>query len=287
MMRAVLIIVLLSVAAGSTRIALADNYAFELLPREAMFPVYIADPYRPAFSAQNVVLEEAPGAEISKHRFDLKIGGPLVMAEWSQGDARSARQRRGYQFVIEAGFHGQFDVSNSQDNTGWDGIYGFYGLYRPAPTLAFRAGIHHISSHIGDELIERSGRTRINYTRQELRLGMAWQPGPRLSAYLDGGYGTDLRNDELQQPWRVQAGAQYESQTRWWHERIGWYAALDLSAFEEDSWRRNITVQGGVVLPVEARRLRIGLEYYDGRGQIGELNDLEERYLGLGVWLDI
>jgi hypothetical protein len=31
----------------------------------------------------------------------------------------------------------------------------------------------------------------------------------------------------------------------------------------------------------------VGLEYYDGRGQIGEFMQTQERYLGVGVSLDL
>ncbi|NNF97105.1 MAG: DUF1207 domain-containing protein, partial [Halobacteria archaeon] len=147
-----------------------DIKTVELFPVEKIYPQYIADPLRPTFSAQYQYYFDTTIIDTSDNRFDLKIGGPLPIFQLVDKSTRKPY----LQFVVEAGFHGQFDAEKSEDNIGWDGIYSFYLVFQNNTNLATRIGTHHVSSHIGDELIARTGRSRINYTRQEIRAGIGW-----------------------------------------------------------------------------------------------------------------
>ena len=221
-------------------------------------------------------------ANTTRRRNDLKMGGMLGVVRVHDADTPDL----GWQFTVEAGFHGQFDPGHSADNIGWDGVYAFMFEMRPSNTLAHQLGVHHVSSHVGDELAERTGRLRINYTRQEVRYGMAWTFLPQWLTYGEFAYGHDLRNEDLQQPWRVEIGGQYENLGMWWND-LGLYAALDLSSYEENDWDINTAIQFGFVISRNERRWRMGLELYDGRSQIGEFFQDDERYIGFGVWMDI
>jgi len=251
-----------------------------LFPHEAIYPVYIADPLRPTFNAQYQRYSNSTIAGTGKNRFDLKLGANLPVYQ-------TVLFQQAWQFVLIGGFHGQFDNEHSLDNIGWDGIYGFNMTTRQNNQLSWRFGFKHISAHIGDELIERTGRTRIAYTRQEARLGLAWQPKDSTTLYTEAGYAYDLRNEILQRPWRLQLGAQFQDPATFRRTQFHWYSALDLSAYQENNWDINTTIQVGIATASANHHWRIGLEFYNGRSQLGEFFQDRERYASLGLWFDL
>jgi hypothetical protein len=212
-------------------------------PTEHLYPTYLADPYALGSHIQLRSYDESTIPETGSLRWDLMAGAPLILYEKKNTD----NPRYGWQLIFLGGLRGQFDHENSQDNVAWEGIFGLQAVFRYHNDFAWHFGTKHYSSHVGDEYIERTGRTRIGYTREELRAGLAWRFNEYSTLYSD---------------------------------------ALDISAYEEDDWDRNITFQTGFDLPVQERRWRFGLEYYDGRSQYGEFFQNKDRYASIGVWMD-
>jgi len=251
-----------------------------LFPHEGIYPVYIADPLRPTFNAQYQGYSHSTITETGKTRFDLKLGANLPVYQ-------TEIFHQTWQWTLIGGFHGQFDIEHSLDNVGWDGIYGFNLTTRQNPHLSWRMGFKHISAHIGDELIERTGRTRIAYTRQEIRLGMAWTPEDRTMLYSEAGYAYGLLNEILQRPWRLQLGAQYQRPVTYRRMQLNWYSAIDLSSYQENNWNINTAIQIGLGAASGNHHWRLGLEFYNGRSQLGEFFQDKERYAALGLWFDL
>jgi len=256
-----------------------DKVSSVLFPTDQLYTEYIANPLRSTFSAQTLFFDKTSIANTSLRRFSLKVGGRL-------GIYRRIYSQFAWQITLNGGFHGQFDAEQSQDNIGWDGLYGMSFDIRTSDSLAYRLAVHHTSSHIGDEIAERTGRKRINYTRQETRAGIMWTFIPKWTSYAEIAYGHDLREKSLQRPWRAELGLQHEK-PQYFSEQIGWYMALDLSSYEESNWDINTTVQMGIVSTLNKRKWRFGFEYYDGRAQLGEFFQDTERYIGIGLWIDI
>ena len=253
--------------------------SYELFPQDQLYPSYLANPLRSMFSVQMKFIDESAIANTGNRRFDLKIGGRL-------GIFRVKSSQREWQLTLEGGFHGLFDIKHSEDNIGWDGIYALSLDVRENEHFTWRVGTHHISSHIGDELVLRTGRTRINYTRQELRAGAAWQVTPEWLTYAEIARAYDINNKVLQKHWRKEVGIQYEKRHNVFYS-AGFYAGLDLSSYEENNWDINKAAQFGLVFVNDERHWRLGLEIYDGRVQIGEFFRDKEKYIGLGFWVDI
>lgn len=215
-------------------------------------------------------------------RFGLNMGANLGLVRLHPKNNPDV----GWDLTLEAGFRGQFDANYSEDNIGWDGHYALFLDYRPNKKIAYRMGLHHTSSHIGDEYIERTGRQRINYTRQEIRLGSVWSFSENWQTYLEVARTNDRRNRSLQQSGRAEVGLQYDHSS-FFNQKIGGYAALDISSYEENNWHTNTTVQLGISWPTQTRKWRLGIEYYDGRSQMGELFQFNEKYISLGLWMDL
>jgi len=112
-------------------------------------------------------------------------------------------------------------------------LYGIDLTWRNADGYALKFGLNHDSSHVGDEFAERTGIRRVDYTRQEYVLGLSFPIWLDFRGYGEAGWAFDLRNEDLQEKWRGQAGLEYVNTDCLWGGRMGFYAALYLTAYEE------------------------------------------------------
>ncbi len=252
-------------------------------PTEHLYPRYLADPYEPRFHMQLQSYFESGIPDSGSSRWDLMAGAPFIIFEQKKSD----EPRHGWQLIFLAALRSQFDNDNNQDSVAWEGIYGLQAAFRYHNDIAWHFGTKHYSSHVGDEYIERTGRTRIQYTREEWVAGIAWTVNELYTIYSDIAYAFSLRNQELQDYGRVQAGLQYEKPGVFMNGKVGWYGAIDISAFQEDDWNKNTTFQIGFDWLARDRRWRLGLEYYDGRSQYGEFFQNKEKYVSIGLWMNL
>ena len=267
--------------ANELTVSAEDKSSNVIFPQTQLYPHYIANPLRPAFSIQNMYFAKTEIANTSKRRYNLKAGGHLGLYR-----NQAEKTNRGWQVTFGAGFQGQFDQASSQDNVGWDGIMALSLEMRNSEAFAHRFGIHHISSHVGDELIERSGIKRINYTRQEIRYGLMWFMSPHWQSYAEIGKGHNLLNKTLQKLWRSEVGFQYENE-KYWMSKLGWYIGADLSSYEENNWDINTSLHLGLISRVNERKHRFGIAFYEGRSLLGEFFQRKEKYISIGLWIDI
>lgn len=255
---------------------------FRMFPPSNLYPRYIADPRAPRFGVMLLGFPSPRIPDSGDQRVGLKLGGRFGLVRFHPPD----QPERGWQVDIEAGFTGQFDIGHSLDNIGWDGTYGFLVSSEVAPDVSLQLGAKHISSHVGDEYAERTGRRRIGYTREELVAGAFWTFAPRWGTYAEAGWNYEPREDIGQRPGRLQLGLEHEAPGSLRGGRLGWYAALDLSSLEEKDWQLDPTLQIGLLIPAGDRRWRAGLGYHDGTVPLGELYRIDEPYVVLGLWLD-
>lgn len=255
---------------------------FVYFPSGDIYPPYAADPFRVGFGFQPVHVTTVDIPNTTNSRVNLRAGGQLgIVRSLSEEDPGL-----GWQVSLMGGFNDQNDVRNSLDNIGWDGHYGILMTAVPVHDLAFKLGLLHTSSHLGDEFIERTGHLRIGYTRQELAAGVSWFPREHWRFYTETGRAFSL-NSELQRTWRGQAGLEFEASPRFWSNRLAWYAAADLQATQERGWKIDTALQTGFVTRAEGRTWRIGAEWYHGRPPVGEFFQFTERYVSIGLWIDI
>ncbi|HVS13838.1 MAG TPA: DUF1207 domain-containing protein [Thermoanaerobaculia bacterium] len=254
----------------------------ELFPTTDPYPPNTASSHRLTNAVQLVSVSTVGIADSGDSRFFLRLGGRFGVLRLRSRE----REDRAWQLGIEAGFSGQFDNDNGQDNIGWDGFYGLVLTRAQGPSLAWKLGVLHTSAHLGDELIERTGRARLGYTREELQAGLSLRFGPRLRGYLEGGYGYERRID-LQRPWRGQLGLVFEDRDRFAGGRFGWYVGADLSGWEERDWRLDAALQVGLLFPAGDGAWRLGIEAHDGRPPMAELFQDTETSVSMGLWLDL
>ncbi len=251
-------------------------------PDSDLYPHYTADPLRAqsAVIVASVLDSEIPDS--GDARFILRLGGNFGLLRLHPEN----KPNRGLQLDFKGGFFGHFDIGNSLDNIGWDGIYGLTLSWRPVETFSFRLGTLHDSAHVGDEYAERTGRARIGYTREEWVGGVSWMPSKRFLAYAEAARGYGL--DEFQDPLRLQIGAELVGLRRFWNDRARWYAAIDLGAYEERDWDTRLTCQAGIMIAIGRgnQRYRLAVEYVDGRSALGEFTQHQESVAGIGLYFD-
>ncbi len=252
-------------------------------PSGTSYAPYAAAPQGLGFAMQLLSVREIGVAESSSQRMALKMGGSFGLVRFHPRD----RPERGWQLEFEAGFYGQFDRQYSYDNIGWDGIYGLVATAPVGERTAVKIGIHHISSHVGDEFAERTGRRRIAYTREELVAAVSRKLGERWRAYAEAGWAYDQRNPGLQKRGRVEAGCELETRGRSPGSRFRWFAAADLETMEERDWRLDASLSAGALVGTGDRRWRLGLTWRRGRVPIGEFFQDDESFVGASIWLDV
>lgn len=252
-------------------------------PDLRLFPTAIADPTATDFGFTRLQVTDPAIPEAEAGRFELRMGAQFGVVRWQpRGDSGWAVQAG-----FEAGFNGQFDIGHTFDNIGWDGIFGLTVAAGRPGRLAFKLGSKHTSSHVGDEYAERTGRQRIDYTREELVLGVSWPVTRALRLYAEGAYAYHTGNDDLQEPGRAQAGAEWLKPASLGLGQLGWYAATDANAFQERDWEVDFSAALGLMYPSGGHRWRLGLGYHEGRVPIGEFYWYDEAYWSLGLAFDL
>jgi hypothetical protein len=260
---------------------LASGRTVWLFPAGHVHPGYIADPHRPLTAVMAQFYTRTGIYDSTTARTGLNVGGSFGILRL----APAQPEGRSWQLSVDASLNAQFDSYNKLDNIGWDGKYGL-SLTTTSGPLSFRVGVLHDSAHIGDEYAERTGRTRIDYTREEAALGVGWQFARGWRVYGEGAYAYYQLTEE-QRPWRAQGGLEHTTRRMLLGGRFAWYAAVDFSATEERDWRLDTTVQAGVTTTSAGRRWRIGVQYIDGRPPMGEFFQDTEAWFALGVWIDL
>ena len=254
-----------------------------LFPPGEIYPPYVADPHRPTNAVVVGFYPRIRVPEASSPRTFLAGGGHIGVLRIES----SAPGGRFWQVSIDAGLDALFDSQFKNDAIGWDGNYGLTVTTATSTSpLAYRVALLHLSAHVGDEYQERTNTERINYTREELALGLAWRFRPHRRAYGELAYAYLIRSDG-QDRWRWQSGVEYQARPSVFGGRMAWYGAVDLSALEERDWRLDTSLQGGLVTRSAGHAYRIFAQWYDGRATLGQFSRYSEASFSIGLKLDI
>jgi hypothetical protein len=260
----------------------SSGTTFRLFPSGDVYPVYVADPHRATNTITALVLPRVRIEQTSTPRIGLGAGGRFGMLRIDSGTPGG----RSWQVSVEAGLDAVFDSDHKQDAIGWDGNYGLTVTTASAWPFAFKFAVLHQSSHLGDEYSVRTGRARLNYTREEFAVGVSWRMARHWRAYGETGVAYVGRS-EGQEPWRAQGGLEYESRPIVFGGRFAWYGAAEFSGREERGWRLDSAVRGGIMTRTDGRTYRIGMGWTDGAPPLGEFFQTTEGWFTFGLWIDL
>jgi hypothetical protein len=254
-----------------------------LFPAGDVYPPYVADIHRPTTTVASAFYTHTRIEQSGAPRTFLASGGRLGVLRVDS----SAPKGRAWQVSIDVGFDALFDSKYNNDVLGWDGNYGLTVTSASAGSrAAFRVGVLHQSSHMGDEYQERTGTPRTNYTREEVAVGADWRFRPGWRAYVDVGVAYLMRS-EAQERGRWQTGVEAERKPTVFGGRMAWYAAADVSAMAERDWRFDVALQGGLLTRSSGRTHRLYVQWYDGRVPLGQFTQVSEASFSLGWKMDL
>ena len=212
---------------------------------------------------------------------DFKIENRLAthLAIWRKGDPDLVS----FEVQAEGAAFGRFNFNENWDMDGVDFRFGFPLVSRAGP-IALKLHPWHMTSHLGDEFIERTGRKRVVYARNEIALGLAWDIDADWRVYAEGGYA--LARGDVNEPLRFMAGVETVGR----HFGPEWpdvFAALNLTSFEEQDWGIQVNLEAGFWLRPEKslRGVRFSLGYFRGPSALTQFLDDNEEYWTTGFSL--
>jgi hypothetical protein len=196
------------------------------------------------------------------------------------------REGDGWQLSISGAVFAIFNLdADSKDLLNADYYIGFPLSWRSGPVSA-RVRLFHLSSHLGDEFLlsPQPGPPveRINLSYEAVELLASYE---RRGFRMYGGGIRILHSDTQLGRDRAQLGVEFISRLRG-RLRFRWIAGLDVQAWDETGWDRDVSVKAGLRLPSPYRGNRwvsLLAEYYDGHVPHGQFFNLQTDYFGLGI----
>ena len=252
----------------------ADNYGFLDQHHQAFSPL-LADPRELQLSLRAIEPvgrtlqgEVAAGAYFSLFTAPLNPSGAFF--QWSMG----------------GGIFSRFELVSTQKDlevTDYDASMPLDFRYDRRST---RVMPFHVSSHLGDDYIKRTGILPEKYSFDAVKLLQSYEPTPRWRLY--GGYLYTIRwehsalgRNALQSglEWTSRAWAKGSAQTYW---------AADLQNWERIGWNPLFHTQLGMHLRndlTSTQTFSPYLEFASGHREQGQFYDEEETHWGLGLRL--
>ena len=282
-----------------------------------IYPTYLADPLGNRFEGASQYMKYADYDPTDEINQGGKYRGHLTVFPAARFSILQFRPKSNPRLGVEAEVgvmtpchmrHG------SNDLIGLDGVYYFAVAGNPTEWLFLRFSKHHICTHIGDEfpkqlttsVTDRDPVSRQGEVQDDLRVGAAFRPmwflgRPELDIlmlYGEVGWfdpGSDFLGPRKSWPnqyayMNYLAGIELEyyftGKLRWIG---GVFAAANLSTYQQNGFSKNINLAAGYILPQErfGRRLRLGVQYYNGRSLVNSLLNRKEKFIGIYMAFDV
>ncbi|EMI20083.1 protein containing DUF1207 [Rhodopirellula maiorica SM1] len=247
-----------------------------MLPEGLLYKSYLAGPHEPRIST--VLFSDTEKGVL----WDATLGGRVGLLRYGTPGAAAAD---GWQWDLEGAVMVRLDVENSEDVESMDFRFGTLITRADGPWSA-KFGYFHISSHVGDEYMERFPTfQRVNYVTESLIAGVSYQASDPLRLYGEFAYA--VKTSGGAKPIQIQIGAEHVP-VPLQPKRGGPFNAINLDVREAVDFSPTVTLQTGWQWQGMAsqRRLRFGLQYLNGYTTQFEFFNERERQIGVGSWFD-
>ncbi len=195
---------------------------------------------------------------------------------------------------FEVGIWSRFYMENStRDLVGTDYKVGV-PLSMRYRWLEGRLTVHHSSSHLGDDYVDRFDVPAYQVSREALELIVAARPVGPVRVYGGGdwnfGRGFDFVPGETEtfrtvEQWVLRFGAEYDpSGTR--EGTVQPFAAVDFETTDRTD-RLATHARAGVAFRVRSVRLALDAEWRDGPSTLGQFRTVDESVIGVGLGVQI
>ncbi|WP_345682657.1 DUF1207 domain-containing protein [Novipirellula caenicola] len=247
-----------------------------ILPDGLLYKSYLAGPHEPRIST--VLFSDTESGIL----WDATLGGRVGLLRYGTPGAVAAE---GWQWDLEGAVMVRLDVENSEDVESMDFRFGTLITYADGPWSA-KLGYFHISSHVGDEYMERFPLfQRINYVTESLIAGVSYQASDPLRVYGEFAYAVKASGGA--KPIQIQFGAEHVP-VPLQPKRGGPFNAINVDVREAVDFSPTMTLQTGWQWQGMAsqRRIRFGLQYLNGYTTQFEFFHQREEQIGIGSWFD-
>lgn len=253
-----------------------DEYGWHLLPDGLLWHSYLAGPHEPRIST--VIFHDNSGGVF----WDATLGGRVGLVRYG---TPGARHPSGIQWDLEGATITRLDILHAEDVESLDYRFGTEITAAEGP-WAMKFGYFHISSHVGDEYLERNPTfQRDNYVTESWIVGGSYSPTDTIRMY--GEFANAFRASGGAKRYQFQTGLEYTPLAK--SPRLGApFAALNLNFRQAVDYDVSTTLQAGWSFqgPESGRRLRFGVQYGDGPTSQYSFFQRRESYLGIGTWFD-
>lgn len=255
-------------------------WGWEILPDGIIYRSYLAGP-RESRLGLHAIQNSYPGQR-SEITWDATLGGRRGLLRYGNGDAFNPV---GWQLDIEGATVVRLNLDENRDVDASDFRFGVPISYTSGNGVSYKLGYYHVSSHLGDELIARTGvNTRINYVRDAIIAGVSYQATPALRVYGETAYAFFTAGGA--EPWEFQLGAEW---ARPGPTGIAGTPFLATNAHlrEETDFGGDWTLQTGWLWRGNTgSTMRLGVHYMNGKSTQYQFFNRNEEQIGFGIWYD-
>lgn len=211
--------------------------------------------------------------------WDSALGGRVGLLRYGTRGYRP----EGFQIDVEGAAFPRLDLEEDLDLVSTDFRVGVPLTYARGPWEA-KLAYYHLSSHLGDEFLLKTGATRDNYSRDAIVVGLAVRPVEPVRLYAEAGW--SYYTSGRAEPWEFQFGIDLAS-LRPTSLAGAPFAAVNAHLREEVDFGGNFVAQLGWQWRGESgQALRTGFQYLNGKSpQFEFVNQFEEQF-GIGLWYD-
>jgi uncharacterized protein DUF1207 len=154
-----------------------------------------------------------------------------------------------------------------------------------------RVQIMHWSAHLGDEMIEKSGIERIDFTHNAVSLLLARDLG---GVRVYGG-GSRISKSSLENEEQLPSGfsdnstVQFGADATWtpWQSALQFEAGVDYQAADRTDWAAQWSLVGGIRVQDGTHTLQLHATYFDGPSPVGQFFLTQERAWGFSLVLEL
>lgn len=246
--------------------------------RETWFPKgpmlyepYIAAPRQ----SRTAVKMQYPLGDGRNVKIENTLGFQRSVLRWTSEE----KPAEGTELEFEAAVFARFDLHEKYDMDASDWRFGIPLVHRDGD-FAWKIHLYHMTSHLGDEYIERTGAEQSPYHLEEAAFGLSWDASTGSRFY--GEAAAAIYTGEPTESGRFQAGWEWVGGK--WSSGFAPYLAADVQARKEQDWTPGATLAVGVAY---GRDFRFGVEYYNGRDPQTQFMLERIRYLSVGLSMDL
>lgn len=255
------------------------GYGWQIMPDGLIYKSYQAGPRESRVALH--AIHNSSSRERSQSLWDATLGGRRGIVRHGSTDPLKPS---GWQIDIEGATIVRLNIAEDRDVDASDFRFGIPVTWGDEK-LQFKSGYYHLSSHLGDELIARSGmNNRINYVRDAFLFGVSYNPTPAWRIYGETAWAFFTAGGA--EPWEFQLGAEY-SQPGVTSVYGTPFFATNAHLREEIDFGGDWTTQIGWLWRGESgSTTRLGLHYMNGKSTQYQFFNQHEEQIGFGIWYD-